>query len=196
MKQVWLILISLILLTLGAFTYLQRKVDPPVETIVASSLKSVQEQNRLSAFAARFVTVVTSSKSRYGLSAEKTLIIPAMVRYEVDLAKLNPADLRWDAASKTLSIALPPIDISGPEFDLRQTREYESGALLLTLTDVEKRLDAENRAKAEGDILTQAKAAPMLKLAREASIRAIANSFAMPLAAAGIKASVKVEFRQ
>jgi Protein of unknown function (DUF4230) len=196
MKQVWLILISLILLTLGAFTYLQRKVDPPVETIVASSLKSVQEQNRLSAFAARFVTVVTSSKSRYGLSAEKTLIIPAMVRYEVDLAKLKPADLRWDAASKTLSVALPPIEISGPEFDLRQTREYESGALLLTLTDVEKRLDAENRAKAEGDILTQAKAAPMLKLAREASIRAIANSFAMPLAAAGIKASVKVEFRQ
>ncbi len=196
MKQVWLILISLILLTLGAFTYLQRKVDPPVETIVASSLKSVQEQNRLSAFAARFVTVVTSSKSRYGLSAEKTLIIPAMVRYEVDLAKLKPADLRWDAASKTLSVALPPIDISGPEFDLRQTREYESGVLLLTLTDVEKRLDAENRAKAEGDILTQAKAAPMLKLAREASIRAIANSFAMPLAAAGIKASVKVEFRQ
>jgi Protein of unknown function (DUF4230) len=193
-KQIWIIVASAALLTLGVLLYVQRKVDPPVETIVASSLKAVQEQNRLSAFAARFVTVVTSSKSRYGLSAEKTLIIPAMVRYEVDLAKLKPADLYWDATTKTLSVALPPVEIGGPEFDLRQTREYESGALLLTLTDVEKLLDRENRAKAEGDILTQAKAAPMLKLAREASIRAIANSFAMPLAAAGVKAEVTVTF--
>jgi predicted Zn-dependent protease len=98
--------------------------------------------------------------------------------------------------AKTLSVTLPAIEIGGPEFDLRQTREYESGALLLTLTDVEKLLDAENRAKAEGDILSQAKAAPMLKLAQSASTRAIANSFAMPLAAAGVKAAVKVEFRQ
>jgi Protein of unknown function (DUF4230) len=195
MKQIWLIVASAALLTLGVITYVQRAVDPPVETVVASALQSVQEQNRLSAFAARFVTVVTSSKARFGLSAEKTLIIPALVRYEVDLAKLKRSDLSWDAKAKTLSISLPPIEMSGPEFELPATREYESGAILLTLTDVEKLLDAENRSKAKADLLKQAQAAPMLKLAQDATQRAIASSFALPLRAAGIEAKVNVEMK-
>jgi hypothetical protein len=162
------------------------------ETVIASSLKSVQEQNRLSVFAARFVTVVTSRKAQFGLAAEKTMIVPAMVRYEVDLAKLKQSDLKWDAAAKTLSIALPPVELGGPEFDLKQTREYQSGLVLMTLTDVERALDQANRAKAQGEVLAQAKAAPMMKLARDAATRAVANSFAMPLKAAGVDAEVKV----
>ena len=196
MKQVWILFLSLILLTIGAFSYVQRKVDPPVETIVASSLKAVQEQNRLSAFAARFVTVVTSSKSQFGLSAEKTLIIPALVRYEVDLAKLTADDLVWDASTKVLTVSLPPVELAGPEFDLSGVKEYASGAVLLTLTDVEKLLDAANRAKAKGDVLAQAKTEPMLRLARDAHARAVERSFALPLAAAGIEAKVKVEIDQ
>ncbi len=196
MKQIWFILLALILLTISMFAYVQHKADSPVETIVASSLQSLHEQNRLSAFAARFVTVVTSNRSRFGLSAEKTLIIPAMVRYEVDLAKLRQSDLAWDAAAKSLTIKLPPVELSGPEFDLPATREYESGALLLTLTDVEKLLDGENRAKARDDVLKQAQAAPMLKLAREATVRAVENSFAMPLRAAGIEAKINLEFEK
>ncbi len=195
MKQAWLILLALIVLIIGGVILVQHKVDPPVESIVASSLQSLHEQNRLSAFVARFVTVVTSSKARYGLSAEKTLIIPAMVRYEVDLAKVQRSDLQWNADSKTLAVRLPPIELSGPEFDLPATREYERGALLLTLTDVEKLLDAENRAKARADVLKQAQAAPLLKLARDASMRAVANSFAMPLRAAGIEVKINLEFK-
>ncbi len=195
MKQIWIITLSLVLLTLGAFTWIKGRLDPPVETIVSSSLKAVQEQSRLSTFAARFVTDVTSSKERYGLSAQKTLIIPAMVRYEVDLAKLRQEDLKWNAETKTLSIKLPPVELAGPDFDLTQTREYHSGAVLLTLTDVEKILDTENRAKAKGDVIAQAKAEPMMKLARAATERAVANSFSMPLRAAGVEARVQVEFQ-
>jgi Protein of unknown function (DUF4230) len=195
-KQVWLILLSLIVLTIGAVSFVQRRIDPPVETIVATALKSVQEQNRLSVFAARFVTVSTSSKARFGLNAEKTLIIPAMVRYEVDLARVKPADLVWNAKAKSLTIKLPPIELSGPEFDLPATREYQSGALLLTLTDVEKLLDAENRAKAKADILAQASAPTMVKLARDATMLSVARNFALPLRAAGIEARVEVEIKQ
>jgi Protein of unknown function (DUF4230) len=196
LKQIWLILLSLIVLTFGVVAYVGHSFNPPVETVVASSLQSLQEQNRLSAFAARFVTVVTSSKSQSGLNAEKTLIVPAMVRYEVDLAKLKQDDLRWDAAAKALSIQLPPVELAGPEFDLSAVKEYESGAVLLTLTDLEKRLDAANRAKARGDILSQAKADPMLRLARDATARAVERSFALPLAAAGIEANLEVEFKK
>jgi Protein of unknown function (DUF4230) len=195
MKQIWLILLSMIALTLGVVMYVKDRLDPLVETIVASSLKAVQEQSRLSTFAARFVTDVTSSKQRYGLSAQKTLIIPAMVRYEVDLAKLKQDDVSWDASAKMLRVKLPPVEITGPEFDLTQTREYESGAVLMTLTDVEKMLDTENRAKARADLIAQAKAEPMMRLARAATERAVVTSFAMPLRAAGVEANVKVEFR-
>ncbi len=195
MTRVWLLLLSLLALTFGVITYVQRKVDPAIETIVASSLQSLHEQNRLSAFAARFVTVVTSAKDRYGLHAEKTLIMPAMVRYEVDLAKLKQKDLSWDASAKSLSIHLPPVELAGPEFALDAVKEYESGAVLLTLTDVEKLLDTANRAKAQSDILTQAKAEPMLRLARDATSRAVERSFALPLHSAGIEAKVTADFQ-
>ena len=192
MKQVWLILLSLILATMGAVMWIKRSVSPPVETIVASSLQSLQEQNRLSAFAARFVTVVTSRKEQLGFAAEKTLIMPAMVRYEVDLAKLKQNDLVWDASAKTLTITLPPVELSGPEFALDQTKEYGSGAVLMTLTDVERILDQSNRAKAKADVIAQAKAPVMLKLAQDATARAIEHSFALPLKAAGVEAKVTV----
>jgi Protein of unknown function (DUF4230) len=195
-KQIWLILLSLILATMGAVMWIKRSVSPPVETVVASSLKSLQEQNRLSAFAARFVTVVTSRKEQLGFAAEKTLIMPAMVRYEVDLAKLKQDNLVWDAGAKTLTITLPPIELSGPEFDLTATKEYGSGAVLMTLTDVERLLDQSNRAKAKADVITQAKAPTMIKLAGDATARAISNNFALPLRAAGVDAIVKVETNQ
>jgi hypothetical protein len=195
MKQVWILLLSALVLTLGAVWWVQRALDPPVESVVASSLEALQEQNRLSAFAARFVTVVTSRKTQYGLSAEKTLIVPAMVRYEVDLAKLTQEDVRWDAGTRTLSVALPPVELSGPEFDLGQTRDYGEGAMLMALTDVERLLDAENRGKAKADVLKQAAGETPLRLARDATARAVERSFAMPLKAAGVEASVKVEFQ-
>jgi Protein of unknown function (DUF4230) len=195
-KQVWLILLSAILATVGVVVYLQRSISPPVETVVASSLKSLQAQNRLSAFAARFVTVVTSRKEQLGFAAEKTLIMPAMVRYEVDLAKLKQDDLIWDAGAKALTITLPPIELSGPEFDLTATKEYGSGAVLMTLTDVERLLDQSNRTKAKVDVIAQAKAPTMIKLASDATARAVTNNFALPLKAAGVDAIVKVETSQ
>ncbi len=196
MKQVWIIVASLVLLTLGAVQLIRRQTNPPIESVVASALKSVQEQNRLSAFAARFVTVATSTKSRFGLSAQKTLIIPAVVRYEIDLAKLGQDDLIWNTKSQSLLVRLPAIELAGPEFDLNGTREYESGMILLSLTDVERRLDAENRARATEDVLAQARADAMMKLARAATQSAIVSSFALPLRAAGIDAHVKVEFNR
>jgi Protein of unknown function (DUF4230) len=196
MKRVLVTILALALLIGGVVWWAKRHVDPPVETIVASSLSSLQEQNRLSAFAARFVTVVTSRKEQLGFAAEKTLILPAMVRYEVDLTKLTKDDLAWNADTKSLTITLPSVEISGPEFALDQTKEYGSGAVLMALTDVEKLLDQSNRAKAKMDVLKQAQAATMIKLAQDATIRAVAQSFALPLKAAGVEANVKAEFRQ
>src|SRR3546814_2357921 len=63
----------LIVVALGlmwaAQSYVGKKLSPDPVTIANSSLQGLQEQNRLSAFAARYVAVVTSKQSRLGLTA-------------------------------------------------------------------------------------------------------------------------------
>lgn len=159
---------------------------PDPQTIASSSLESMRAQNRLVPFVARYVSVTSSRQSRFGFSSERTLILPGDVRYEVDLAKLQPRDVRWDEATKTLSVRLPDIEIAGPEVDLAASREYGEGGLLGALTDTEGVLDKANQARAIADLRKQAMAEVPMRLARDAARQAIERSFAMPLKAAGI----------
>ncbi len=170
----------------------QRGYDP--ETVVAASLQGLQEQNVLVPFTARYVAVVTSTQSRLGLEAKKTLIMPGTVRYELDLGKLKQADLDWDATNNSLSVTLPPLRLAGPEIDLDAISEYRDGAILLTLTDAEKTLDAANRKAAQAELIKQAKGTTPMRLARTAARTAVEQSFAMPLKAAGIDAKVSARF--
>jgi hypothetical protein len=52
---------------------------PDPQSVATATLQSVREQNRLTAFSARYVAVVTSTQNRFGLSARKTLIMPGTV---------------------------------------------------------------------------------------------------------------------
>jgi hypothetical protein len=167
---------------------------PSPTTVAQASLESLREQNRLSTFAARYVAVVTSKQSRLGLTAQKTMIMPGMVRYEVDLSKLQQSDLSWDAANNRLSITLPPLEIVGPDVDMDQIREYGAGGILMALTNAEEALDSANRKAAKDELVRQAREAMPMRLARDATKRAVERSFAMPLRAAGINANVEVFF--
>ena len=167
---------------------------PNAKTIATSSLQAMRAENRLIAFEARYVSVVTTDRSSFGLSAERTLILPGDVRYELDLAALSPRDLSWDSDSKTLSVKLPEIEIAGPDVDLAHAREYGSSGLLGVFTDAGTQLDEANRAKAVADLRQQAQAPVPMRLAREAARQDIERSFALPLAAAGFR-GVKVVAR-
>jgi len=111
--------------------------SPDPESVVNSSLESMHAQNRLVPFVARFVSVTSSKQEKFGLSAERTLILPGTVRYELDMAKIERGDLAWDKATKTLSVELPEIEIAGPEVDLKAAREYGSGGILSALSDAD-----------------------------------------------------------
>jgi hypothetical protein len=167
--------------------------DDP-ETVAAASLEGLREQNVLVPFTARYVAVVTSRQEQLGLAAQKTLIMPGTVRYELDLAQLDEDDLAWDAERATLTVTLPPLRLAGPEIDLAGIREYRDGRLLLWLTDAEQTLDAANEAAARSELLAQAGGAVPMRLARSAAARAIESSFALPLRAAGLDARVRVVF--
>ena len=170
----------------------QRGYDP--ETVVAASLQGLREQNVLVPFTARYVAVVTSTQSRLGLSAKKTLIMPGTVRYELDLGGLKQSDLDWDGATNALTVTLPPLRLAGPEIDIDAISEYRDGEILLTLTDAERALDAANRKRAQEELISQAKDATPMRLAQGAARAAVEQSFAMPLKAAGIDARVTARF--
>lgn len=160
---------------------------PDPKVIATSSLESMRAQNRLVVFVARYVAVTSARQSRFGLSSERTLILPGDVRYELDLSRLNQDDVRWDGSSNTLSVQLPDVEIAGPDVDLASAREYGSGGILSKLTDSENRLDQANRSRAVADLRNQAKGEVPMRLAREAARQAVERSFAMPLKAAGFR---------
>jgi len=167
---------------------------PRPETIASASLQSMRAQNRLIAFVARYVSVTTSTTSRFGLSARRTLILPGDVRYELDLAKLEAKDVSWDDSTHTLSIRLPEVEVAGPDVDLSAAQEYSAGGVLAALTNADQSLDQANRASAVADLRKQASAPVPMRLARQAARQAVERSFAMPLVAAGFK-DVKVVAR-
>jgi hypothetical protein len=166
--------------------------DPMI--IANAALLSVRDEGRVVSFAARFTAVVTASETRLGLTARKTLIMPGSVRYGVDLARLTRRSLTWDPATRTLSVTLPPLEISGPDIDVEHVQEYSEGGLVMALTDAERTLDQANRRSAQDELMRQARERTPMHLAREAAMRDVARSFAMPLRAAGIEASVAVRF--
>lgn len=167
---------------------------PDPESVAAASLQSVREQARLTPFAARFVAVVTSTQQRFGLTARRTLIMPGMVRYQVDLARIGQDDLSWDPQAKRLSVTLPLLEISQPQVDLNQIQEYGGEGLLAAVTDAEQALDAANRRAGQRELIRQARQPLPMRLARDAAKRAVERSFAMPMKAAGIDAEVVVRF--
>jgi len=169
---------------------------PNPKTIASASLESMRAQNRLVAFVARYVSVVSSEQQRLGglVSSERTLILPGDVRYELDLSKLQPNDVAWDGSSHTLSVKLPEVEIAGPDVDLNAVREYGGGGVLSALTNANQQLDQTNRARAVSDLRKQATAEVPMRLAHQAAREAVERSFAMPLLAAGFK-DVKVVAR-
>lgn len=160
---------------------------PDPETVASSALQSMRAQNRLVPFVARYVSVVSSRQEQLGglVSAERTLILPGDVRYELDLAKLGPEDVQWDSTSNTLAVTLPEIEIAGPEVDLAAAREYGENGVLSVVTNADQSLDRNNRARAVSDLRKQAASPMPMRLAREAGRQAVERSFALPLQAAG-----------
>lgn len=177
----------------------QRSLDrfwsPDPETIATASLEGLKAENRLTALVATYVAVVTSTQARFGLSAQRTLIMPGRVRYTVDLAKLKLGDLAWHKDSHTLDIVLPPLELEGPDVDPARMRAYDGGGLLLRFTDSGQALDSSNRQAAQTELLRQAREAAPMQFARDSARQAVMQSFALPLRAAGLDPIVRVRFQ-
>jgi hypothetical protein len=192
----WLLVPPLVALLLGALIGFAWRAPsgpaPDPEAIARAAMLSIREQGRLVAYSARFVAVVSAERSSLGLSARKTLIRPGTVRYGIDLSRLRSRDLAWERATRTLTVTLPPLEITGPDIDLQQVQEYSEGGLLLAFTDAERTLDQANRRSAQDELMRQARERIPSGRARIAAMQIVARAFAMPIRASGVDASVAI----
>lgn len=187
-------LILLVALAWALFARVESSINPDPVSIANASLSSLQEQNRLTVFSASYNATVTTTVTKLGLSARKTLIMPGTVRYELDLATLKAEDVRWDARDDTLYVEMPAIEIARPEVHIEQIQTYDDGGILIALTDAEDVLDQANRKKAVEELVKQAQNPVQMRLAREAARRAVRHNFAIPLQAAGVEAKIDAFF--
>lgn len=199
MKKWFFLLPPLLALLIGAAVGLLLRPPsdapgPDATGIANATLLSVREQGRQIVFVGRFAAIVTASESRLGFTARKTLILPGAVRYAVDLSRMRRADLAWDAATATLTVTLPPLELAGPQLDFTAAQEYSDGGIVMALTDAERVIDETNRRAAQEELTRQARAPLPMNEARNAALRDVARSFALPLRAAGIEASVAARF--
>ncbi|ATW03932.1 DUF4230 domain-containing protein [Sphingorhabdus sp. YGSMI21] len=190
---------GVIFIILGALAWLlfarvENSIAPDPVSIANASLTNMQEQNRLTVFSASYNATVTTTLTRLGLSARKTLIMPGTVRYELDLAKLGADDVRWDARDNTLYVEIPAIEIARPEVHIEQIQTYDDGGILMALTDAQEVLDQANRKKGVDELAKQALNPMQVRMAREAARRAVRHNFAVPLQAAGVEAKVDAFF--
>ncbi|HEY0314242.1 MAG TPA: DUF4230 domain-containing protein [Allosphingosinicella sp.] len=162
--------------------------------VADAALLALRDEGRVVPYSARYVAVVTARDSKLGLTASKTLTLPGTVRYGLDLTRLRRGDLAWDAPTRTLTVTLPPLELSGPAVEPADAREQAEGGLVMALSGAEKALDEANRKAAADDLVRQARAPAALTAARTAAMRLVANGFALPLRAAGVDASVAVRF--
>ena len=147
----------------------------------------MRAQNRLIAFAARYVSVTTSTSSRFGFSAKRTLILPATSVTSSTCPSCSRGTslgrLDAHAAGSSCRRSRSP----GRTSISTRSQEYGAGGVLSALTNANQQLDQANRATAVADLRKQASGEVPMRLARQAARAAVERSFAMPLVAAGFK---------
>lgn len=160
-----------------------------------SLVTGFQRQNQLTVFAAQVVTVSTSRIDGLidPLDKEQTAIIPAEVRYTVDLSRLRPADVEWDASARRMTVTVPPVLVQRPDLQEQRARYFDKG--LLPGTADTQTLSRSNSVKAGREAVVLARNPELLRLAEQSARDAIGSNARLYLSGAGIAdAEVQVRF--
>ncbi len=163
----------------------------PIGDPLAVSLSAFEKQDRLTVFSAQLAPVVSSDDARlFGLvKSHQVAVIPARVDYTVELSAMRADRMRWDAASSTLSVRLPPVTVSRPNLDEARAQYLREGVWITR--DAQDKLTRDNTRLAEQTAFEQAGNPVLMNLARGAAINAVQQNLGIPLRVAGF-GNVKV----
>ncbi len=163
----------------------------PIGDPLATSLVAFDKQDRLTVFSAELAPVVASDDSRlFGLVTSKQVaVIPARVEYAINLGKVGRERMRWDAASKTLTVRLPALEVTRPNLDEARAQYLREGVWITRAA--QDKLTRDNTKLAERLAVEQAANPVLLGLARAAAKDAVRQNLSIPLQVAGYR-GVKV----
>jgi hypothetical protein len=158
---------------------------------LAISLSAFEKQDRLTVFSAQLAPVVSSNDARlFGLvKSHQVAVIPARVDYTIDLSKMRPDRMAWNAASATLSVRLPSVTVNRPNLDEARAQYLREGVWITR--EAQDKLTRDNTRLAEQLAIEQASNPILLSLARDAAANAIRQNLGIPLIVAGFR-NVKV----
>ena len=162
---------------------------------LATSLVAFERQNRLTVFSAQLSPVVASEDSRvFGLvNSRQVAVIPARVDYSLDLSRMDRSRLRWDEATKTLDVQLPPLQVGRHNHDGGRAQYLRAGFWISR--EAQDELTRDNTRLAEQQAQEQAANPVLMGLARSAARDAIRQNLAIPLEVAGFgEVTVNVRF--
>ena len=189
----WLLVIGLLAITawLAWRAFGPEDYGDPLTT----SLVAFEKQNRLTVFSAQLSPVVSSEDSRLfgAIRSRQVAVIPARVDYTLDLSQMNRNRLRWDEATSTLDVQLPPLRVGKPNLDEARAQYLREGIWISR--GAQDRMNRANTRLAEQQAVEQAANPVLLGLARSAAKDAIRQNLAIPLEVAGFgEVTVNVRF--
>jgi hypothetical protein len=162
---------------------------------LATSLIAFEKQNRLTVFSAQLSPVVSSEDTRlFGAIRNRQIaVIPARVDYTLDLSQMDRSRMRWDEASNTLDVQLPPLRVGKPNLDEGRAQYLREGVWFSR--NSQDKLTRQNTRLAEQQAVEQAANPVLTGLARSAAKEAIRQNLAIPLEVAGFgEVTVNVRF--
>ena len=179
----WLIVILL----LAASAWLAWRAFGPSDlgNPLATSLVAFEEQNELTVFSAQLAPVVSSTDSRFfgAIESRQVAVIPARVDYRVALGEVDASRLDWNEAEEMLTVRLPALEVGRPNLDEAQAQYLREGIWISR--DAQDKLTRENTRTAERMAQQQAGNPVLMRMARDAARRAVAQNLAIPLEVAG-----------
>ncbi|WP_448586529.1 DUF4230 domain-containing protein [Thermaurantiacus sp.] len=192
--------LGLAALLVVALPPLRRLFAPDPGVTVEAALEAIRREEKLVVFSARLVVEASATYAATaagleipGTAARRTLIVPGSVSYALDLAKLGPRDLGWDAEAEELTVRRPPLLVLPPAPDLARAKSYGEAGLLAPLTSADRVLDELTRQSVATRLAEEAENPELLALAQAAADSALARAFELPLRAAGFsRARVRV----
>jgi len=119
------------------------------------------------------------------VSTRKSVKVPVMIDYVVDLATMGDADLVWDEASATLTVRRPAVAVRGPQIAGIAAKVEVSNGFVLWVTGAEEKLTETALAALTANAEQAARRDKPMAEANAAADRALARTFELPLRAAG-----------
>lgn len=118
------------------------------------------------------------------LKSDQVVKMPYSVEYFVDVGKLRPGDLEWDADRRTLIVNAPDVVVGKPNVDESRRTLVRTGGMFVTRQageELSRRVSAHAQARATAS----ARSPERMAQAREYGRAALSKLLTAPLAAAG-----------